>query len=332
MQTYNKHVQNLSKYIQNSAVIARWTRLAAPQDLARRLNHSGPIATSWLNTLPTDTDYSLADSHFLDALKRRLGLPLSHGACSFGAGLPCAAHVSPSDHSHPFSCNLAPTTKVHTSVKAALFRALRWLRLRVLDLDSAGGTEYFHSILQPSLRTRLPHKPDLLVLPDRSNSVPSLGSLLLDVHVPHWWSVSEATQRTACMNQTSRVCQAWQVKLSTQYQNWDGSPDSHELLSGTLSTGGAAHPDFLEWLRKVCQWAASRKAVSKRDHKALATAFLRHTLGTLSVALQAAVTDKRRACLGIASVGPAAPRAGDVRHWEVATRPRPLEPPDEDSD
>ena len=45
---------------------------------------------------------------------------------------------------------------------------------------------------------------------------------------------------------------------------------------------------------------------------------------------QTAVTDKRRACLGITPVGPAAPRAGDVRHWEVATRPRPLEPPDED--
>jgi hypothetical protein len=190
-------------------------------------------------------------------------------------------------------------------------------------LDTADGTEYFKAIAQDAVPSPLPHKPDLLILPTRGAPVPALGGLFVDVHIPHWWGSTESTQRQASSTPLARVESAWHTKHTSQYRGWVGSRDGYDLLSGTISTGGSAHPDFLRWLRKCCRWAARKKVMSPREQEALNAAFTQRIMATLSVTLQKGVAETRRSCLNLMPIGDTNAKQGPVRHWEVATHPMP---------
>lgn len=69
-----------------------------------------------------------------------------------------------------------------------------------------------------------------------------LGGLLIDVQVPHWWTLDPHAQRIAISSSSSRAEQCWHNKLTSDYHRWVNVRDRYELLPGTVTTGGSPHP------------------------------------------------------------------------------------------
>ena len=260
----------------------------------------------------------MPDAHFRDAWCRRLGLPLLGGKCHYGLGSQCGHPLLPDDHHHTFLCPRTGSTRTHDAVKRCLLESLQWLKLRVLDLDSVEGINYFETVVQGSLGERpLPHRPDLLVHASPGAPTPVLGGLLLDVHVPHWWASTPAVQRTTLTAPEARAEAAWQAKLAKDYRGWKGPREQYELHPAVFPTGGLAHPELDRWLHRVLKWSAARNTLPGRERQAVAAALTYRTYGSLSVCLQVAVAERRRSALNMPPLCGPRTAAGRPKRWDA---------------
>ena len=158
-----------------------------------------------------------------------------------------------------YCCPWAPVTALRTIMKHHLHKVISWLRAEIQDLD---GSEYFKTLVQPTLTAQLPHKPNLHVLPFREARVPPMGGLLIDVQIPQWRSSTEAAQRHACSGERCVVGQA-----PGPVQRLVGERDGFGFLSGSISTGGSACPDLPRWLRRCSSWASDARPCRTRSNR-----------------------------------------------------------------
>eukprot|EP00973_Karenia_brevis_P013190 1790074-Karenia_brevis.AAC.1 len=134
-----------------------------------------------------------------------------------------------------------------------------------------------------------------------------LGGTFIDVQTPHWWTNDPHTQRISITTPTARAEEAWRSKHRGQYQQWANIRDHFDLLPGTITTAGTPHPYLYTFLKKVSKWAATRKTSDPHEQAKLSSAVFSRVVTCLSVAIQTAHCNRRRAAVNLTAI--VAPRA-----------------------
>jgi len=242
------------------------------EEWVRLQNCAGPWASLWLTTPPAEHGTSLLDVEYATMVRWRLGLPIlpRAGECAL-CGEDMDARAA---HTQSCSSGAAAWNPRHHSVDRAAQGALRWAGCAVRRQQAIPG---------------LPGH-----IPDFTAEAAFLPTTHVEVHVAHPCRSVQASSWGD--SPTAFVRWAWQRRLVRDYRGGPPAGAPYILLPAVVSTYGAWHQDFVDWVRRFLRDRVSAASEDNEEAAALGGATWRVAV-TLSVAVQRAVLTVLARCI-----------------------------------